>query len=79
MRESVARTETMPKKGIKQLTSSPPPHKGTIATNDEGGVMEGMSRSRRRRYVQQIMSVQNSGGRSEELVISFSKADYEGV
>ncbi|RDX65277.1 hypothetical protein CR513_56079, partial [Mucuna pruriens] len=36
--------------------------------------MEGMSRSRRRRYVQQ-----NSGGHLEDRIISFTEANYEDV
>ncbi|RDY04109.1 hypothetical protein CR513_12218, partial [Mucuna pruriens] len=56
-----------------------PPNRGTIAIIAEGGAMEGMSRSGRRRYMQQIMSVQSSGDHSEDSIISFSEADYEGV
>ncbi|RDX92680.1 hypothetical protein CR513_25152, partial [Mucuna pruriens] len=38
-----------------------------------------MFRSGRRKYMQQVMVMQSDSGHPKDPVISFSKADYEGI
>ncbi|RDX74913.1 hypothetical protein CR513_45272, partial [Mucuna pruriens] len=59
----------------KQTNSS----RGTIATISRGGSIAKMTELGRRRYIRSIMAVQVEETHPMDLVISFSKADYNGM